>query len=62
MPTLSSLATPEVVVMSTSGVASDDKDGIITTLVSNCVIVERLVLTICLAATGNKVNIITLYF
>ena len=31
MPTLSSLAALEVVIMTTSGVASDDKVGIITT-------------------------------
>ena len=37
MPTLSSLAAPEVVVTTTSGAASDDKVGIMTT--HSCLII-----------------------
>ena len=42
MPTLSSLVAPEVVIMTTSGTTSDDKDGIIPTLAFNVEDVPRI--------------------
>ena len=50
MPILASLVAPEVVIMTTSGAASDAKIGIMTTLIFQCqqVIIISLLLSLSL--------------
>ena len=60
MPTLSSMAAPEVVIMTTSGAANDDKVGIMITVVSEWSFYEQIILVIMTtsgAANDDKVGI-----
>ena len=43
MPTLSSLAAPEVVIMTTSGATNDDKVGIMITVISEWSFYEPII-------------------